>query len=69
MRLFAFSETWGPFCCEHTGCRKRTFCIQITDADNETLPEQTGPQAANFILRNQLGEAVCEEHQSSECKA
>lgn|GEM_PF-247141 len=62
MRLFTFSELWGPFPCEHPDCTKQTFTVILTDEENARLPEESGEKAAAFILRHKLGKAVCDEH-------
>lgn len=62
MRVFEFSELWGPFSCEHAGCKKETFSVVLTDVENERLPEASGPVAVDFILKNRLGTAACDQH-------
>lgn len=66
MRDFWFSELWGPFDCEVKGekCKTTAWMITLTDEENAKLPEQTGPDAASFILREKLGIAVCDKCQS-----
>jgi hypothetical protein len=62
MRAFSFSELYGPFRCEHHGCKERTFVIVLSDAENEGLPESSGPKAAAMILSQKLGKATCDDH-------
>ena len=62
MRIFSFSETYGPFNCEATNnpdCDGMAWDCVLTKQENENLPEQTGPVAAQFILRNGVGILVC----------
>lgn len=63
MRYFTFGELWGPFPCEHPGCtEKKVYTIRLTDEENDSLPEESGPNVAAFIFDNKLGVAVCSEH-------
>ncbi|HEY4490333.1 MAG TPA: hypothetical protein VJC12_03750 [Candidatus Paceibacterota bacterium] len=62
MRIFTFSELYGPFPCEEKGCDKESFAAVLTDDQNSSLPSQTGPEAARFILDNGIGVMLCDEH-------
>lgn len=62
-RLFSFSELWWPFICEHEGCNEITNNILLSQSDQKQLPEINGPIAADYILNNNLGRAVCSKHQ------
>ena len=61
MRIFTFSELWGPFPCEHPGCENDAFAVVLSDEENRSLPEAHGSRAAAFILRKKLGTAACDE--------
>lgn len=66
MRIFSFSEAWGPFHCEHAGCKEAAWAAVLNDADAArvaALPEGgTGPIAAAYILDHRLGVMACEDH-------
>ena len=62
MRLFTFSELWGPVPCEHRGCRNHAFTVVLTDAESNSLPEKSGPEAVKFVFLKGLGKAACDEH-------
>lgn len=60
MRAFTFSEVWGPFKCETTLCTaNHVFTTLLTEEEYKSLPEKSGPEAAHYILRNNLGIALC----------
>jgi hypothetical protein len=61
MRIFSFSETYGPFTCESPQCKKISWDCLLTDEENKKLPEQTGPVAAKHILKNGIGKMLCED--------
>lgn len=61
MRIFTFSEFWGPFLCESAGCENSAFAVILTDEENASLPEDSGPETAAFILKKSLGKAACDE--------
>ncbi len=72
MRVFSFSEVYGPFKCEATTflcgptrppkyCEAQAWDVLLTDAENLTLPEQSGAAAAKFILETGLGKMLCED--------
>ena len=65
--IFTFSEIWGPFSCEARNgwkerCAKQCWAIMLSDEEAAQLPQDLGPDAASFILKNRLGIAVCQEH-------
>jgi len=60
MRVFSFSETYGPFSCENGECSREAWDVFLTDCENEGLPEKTGPTAAKHILLNGIGRMLCE---------
>lgn len=62
MRYFTVGELWGPFTCDHPGCKKKTFTIKLTDEENASLPYESGPEAITFIFTKKLGKAVCSKH-------
>ena len=66
MRIFTMGELFAGsngMKCEHkSGCDNRTYEIYLTDSENMWLPEQSGNIAAEHIIRNQLGVALCEKH-------
>jgi hypothetical protein len=71
MRLFEFGEQYGPFECEveergNGKCGKETKTIRLSMFENNSLiydcGELTGPKAANHVLRNAMGIAVCKKH-------
>lgn len=61
MRIFTFGELWGPFPCEQALCKKDAFAVVLSDEENRSLPEDSGPKAAAFILRKGIGKATCDE--------
>lgn len=62
MRLFiTFSEFCGPVPCEHKRCRNHAFTVVLTDAENNSLPEESGPEAVKSVFLKGLGKAVCDE--------
>jgi hypothetical protein len=66
MRVFTVNEVWGPFPCDHPGCKRDAFTLLLTDEEDQSLPEKTGPEAVRFIFKNKLGVATCEEHEKED---
>lgn len=63
MRIFTFSELYGPFQCEaDADCCRETFDVVLADEENAKLPEQNGSKAANYITANKIGIATCMIH-------
>ena len=60
MRIFSFSELHGPFTCESQQCKQISYDCFLTDEENKTLPKQSGPTAAKYILENGIGIMLCE---------
>ena len=62
MRLFTVSEAWGPYDCEikERGCTNHAWTFVLSDEENESLPEETGPEAVKHILTKRLGKAACD---------
>lgn len=70
MRLFRLADI--QFECEVEShkdgkpCGKPTNTIRLSMYENNALLENcgtvTGPKAANYILRNSMGIAVCKDH-------
>jgi len=57
MRHFTVGELWGPLApCR---CGAESDCIILTDAENASLPEPSGPEAVTFIFKNELGIDSC----------
>jgi len=61
VRNFTVSELWGPYTCESAGCQKMTFTVQLTQAENDKLPEEGGPKAVTYMCEKKLGKALCED--------
>ena len=69
MRIFSFSEAYGPFPCEAEvklvhetqRCKKQAWDVLLTDEENKSLPEQTGAVAAKHILVKGVGKMLCED--------
>lgn len=59
MRIFSFGGTYGPFNCE-THCTNEAWDCVLTDEENATLPQPSGPEAAKFILCQGIGRMACE---------
>jgi hypothetical protein len=62
MRDFIVGELWWPIACEYPGCRGDTDRIRLTDVENASLPEQSGPEAVDYIFDKHLGTALCDKH-------
>ena len=60
MRIFSFSEVYGPFPCEIDGCKEFTFECALSDEENNALPEQSGAKAAMHIISKGVGKMICE---------
>lgn len=69
MRVFTVGDLWGPLSCEHPGCKKETHTLLLTDEENRSLPEQTGPKAVQHIFENKLGVATCDNHFEEDSKS
>ena len=66
MRIFSFSEVYGPFKCESpTESAEAPHCGQyacdfaLTSEENKTMPKQIGPEAAGYVLRSGMGIMLC----------
>lgn len=57
MRVFTVSESWGPL--KSCRCGQESWTIVLTDEENATLPEQSGPMAVAHILTHKLGVICC----------
>ena len=67
MRLFRLGEEWGPVRCEEImpngdRCGELSWCIELTDEENASLPESTGPRAMLSIYDRHLGKVLCHKH-------
>jgi len=63
MRVFSFSEVYGPFDCEakkSDHCDNIAWSCLLTDQENDSLPEPTGTEAAHYILKNGIGKMMCD---------
>jgi hypothetical protein len=63
MRIFSFSEAYGPFDCEareSAHCDDFTWSCLLSDEENNNLPEPTGVGAAYHILKNHVGIMICD---------
>jgi hypothetical protein len=48
--------------CDYPACERRTYTVYLTEAENASLPAESGPEAASFIFEKQLGKTLCEKH-------
>ena len=62
MRIFTVDELWGPYDCEIKGpnCEGEAWALILTDEENKSLPEQSGPAAVKHILDHRLGKVACD---------
>ena len=59
-RYFTVGELFGPFPCEQEGCNHPiAWTIKLTAEENNSLPEQQGPYAVQYIFENKLGTSLC----------
>ena len=68
VRPFVMGELYagcGGMKCESGDCENRTFAIWLTADENNGLPEDSGPRAALYILREKVGIALCDECRSN----
>lgn len=65
-RLFVLGELWAGsegMECRAKGCRRRTFCVFLTEKEWKSLPApRSGSAAALKICQEKLGIIRCPEH-------
>lgn len=65
-RLFSFGELYGPFPCEKKvsegKCQKDAWTAVLTKEEDKTLPQESGPEACQYILQNRVGTMLCGKH-------
>lgn len=58
--VFTFSESYGPFMCEHSTCHRLTHTVMLTDDEYATIPDGiSGDALAQFIIENHPGKNIC----------
>src|SRR4051812_34035624 len=73
-RLITVSEQWGPLVCEHgedsNPCGAESYALELSADEAAKLNsvvgsdggDALGPAAITYILRSELGKAVCSDH-------
>jgi|WetSurMetagenome_2_1015567.scaffolds.fasta_scaffold1352463_1 hypothetical protein len=60
--VFTYNEVYGPFDCETPGCTNdEAWSIIISDEENKLLPQGDRFERSNFVFKNNLGTAICDD--------
>ncbi len=61
-------EVFGPMFCEHKNCNIETPHIYMSQYEYNLAKSQKDIASTNFIFKNKIGKALCDDHKPEELK-